>query len=31
MNDYGRKQLEFEAEQLLNYIMLPTVNAYKKF
>ena len=27
---YERKQLDFETEQLLNYVARPTINVYKK-
>ena len=30
MNNYERKQLEFEIEQVLTYVKMFTINVYKK-
>ena len=30
MNNYERKQLEFETEQVLTYVTMSTINVYKK-
>ena len=30
MNSYETKQLEFETEQLLNYVAMPTIDVCKK-
>ena len=30
MNNYERKQPEFETEQLLAYVAMSTINVYKK-
>ena len=30
MNNYERKQLEFETEQILTYVAMSAINVYKK-
>ena len=30
MNNYERKQLEFETEQVLTYVTMTTINVHKK-